>query len=209
MSNDPGGEGPDSLRSVFDRGAEGASEALSRWLGRPVRLLISAVDRSDLSLAGDLIGPADDLVAACSMGLSGRLDGMLLLVFEDRSGLAIADFLLARPIGSTSEWGELERSAAMETANIVGCAYLNALADAIPDGEKDGLVPTPPEFRHEFAGSLLEFALMDQAAEQDEILLVRTEFVAGPELPSLRWTLLFVPGPSTATTLGALRAGSP
>ncbi len=209
MSTDPTDLRPDSLRSIFDRGAEGASEALSRWLGRPVRLLVSAIDHSDLSVAGDLIGPADDLVAACAMGLSGRLDGMLLLVFEDRSGLAIADFLLARPIGSTDQWGELERSAAMETANIVGCAYLNALADAIPGGQRDGLVPTPPEFRHEFAGSLLEFALMGQATEQDEVLLVRTEFVAGPELPSLRWTLLFVPGPSTATTLRALRAESP
>lgn len=206
MSTDPTDTSPDRLRSIFDRGAEGASDALSRWLGRPVRLLVSVVDRSDLASAGDLIGPADDLVAACTMGLSGRLDGMLLLVFEDRSGLALADVLLSRPIGTTTEWGELERSAAMETANIVGCAYLNALADAIPDGEGGDLVPTPPEFRHEFAGSLLEFAFMGQAVEQDEVLLVRTEFAGGSGLPALRWTLLFVPGPSTAAKLGTLRA---
>ena len=35
-------------------------------------------------------------------------------------------------IGTATEWGELEQSAAMETTNIVGCAYLNALAAHLP-----------------------------------------------------------------------------
>ena len=56
------------------------------------------------------------------MGLSGPLGGQILLVFEDRAGLALADLLLHQPVGTTTEWTELERSAAQETTNIVGCA---------------------------------------------------------------------------------------
>ena len=101
------------------------------------------------------------------MGLTGRLTGLILLVFEDRSGLALVDLLMHQPVGTTTTWGELEQSAAKETTNIVGCAYVNALAAHLPgivpsrSGQGNGriasgeLVPTPPTFVHEFAGSLL------------------------------------------------------
>ncbi len=192
------------LRMIFDRGAEGASLALSKWLGHEARLAVSDVELVELERAGELLGPPETLVAACVMGLTGRLTGSILLVFEDRSGLALADLLLHRPIGTTSAWGELERSAAKETTNIVGCAYINALAAHLP-GEEDGgeLVPTPPSFLHEFAGSLLEFALMDQALELDRLLLIRSEFAGGPDRPQLNWTLLLIPSRAALEALAA------
>ncbi|QEH31674.1 CheY-P phosphatase CheC [Aquisphaera giovannonii] len=190
------------LRMIFERGAAAASLALSRWLGEDVRLSISEVEQVDLAEAAGVLGPAEALVAACAMGLSGPLGGQILLVFEDRAGLALADLLLRQPPGTAKDWGELERSAAMETTNIVGCAYLNALAAHLPgglakpdggDGPGEELVPSPPTFLHEFAGSLLEFALMDQALELDRVLLVHTAFATGRRELSLDWTLLFVP----------------
>jgi chemotaxis protein CheC len=194
------------LRMIFDRGAEGASLALSKWLGREVHLAVSDVELVELERAGELLGPPEALVAACVMGLTGRLTGSILLVFEDRAGLALADVLLHQPIGTTAAWGELEQSAAKETTNIVGCAYVNALAAHLP-GDDDGpaaeLVPTPPSFLHEFAGSLLEFALMEQAMEQDRLLVIRSEFAGGPDIPQLGWTLLFVPSRASLEALAA------
>ncbi len=64
-------------------------------------------------------------------------------------------------------------------------------------------MPTPPTFLHEFAGSLLEFALMDQAIELDQLLLIRTEFGGGPDTPQLNWTLLFIPSRSALEALAA------
>ena len=100
------------LRMIFDRGAEGASLALSKWLGREVRLAVSDVELVELERAGELLGPPETLVAACAMGLTGRLTGSLLLVFEDRSGLALVDLLLAPADRHDHAWGELEQSAA-------------------------------------------------------------------------------------------------
>jgi chemotaxis protein CheC len=199
------------LRMIFDRGAEGASQALSKWLGREVHLAVSDVELVELEQAGELLGPPDALVAACAMGLTGRLTGSLLLVFEDRSGLALADLLLHQPIGTTAAWGELEQSAAKETTNIVGCAYVNALAAHLPgdDGSGGGapgtgeLIPTPPSFLHEFAGSLLEFVLMEQAMELDKLLLIRSEFAGGRDIPQLNWTLLFIPSRAALEALAA------
>lgn len=194
------------LRMIFDRGAEGASQALSKWLAEEVHLAISEVELVQLEQAADLLGPEDQLVAACSMGLRGRLTGLILLVFEDRSGFALVDLLLHQPVGTTTTWGELERSGAKETTNIVGCAYVNALAAHLPnirvtDPERGNateiaggeLVPTPPTFVQEFAGSLLQFALMEQAVELDQVLLVHSQFRAGKQAVNLNWTLLFIP----------------
>ena len=59
------------LAAIFDRGAGNASEALSRWLGRPVGVVGSRVDQADLAEASEVLGPGDTLVAACPMALSG------------------------------------------------------------------------------------------------------------------------------------------
>lgn len=186
------------LKTILERGAENASQALSSWLGRHVSLEVGDVGQVEPETAIEAIGPPEALVAACSMTISGRLSGTLLLVFEDRAGLALADMLQGLPVGTTSEWGELEQSAAQETANIVGCAYLNALASHLP-GNVETIAPGPPVFRHEFAGSLLEFALFDQATHADRVLLVQTRFRT--QEAELGWSLLLVP---SATALDEL-----
>ena len=187
------------LWMIFERGAESASQALSKWLGQEVRLTLSEVELVELTVAAEVLGPPETLVAACAMGLSGPLSGQILLVFEDRSGLALVDLLLHQPVGTTASWGELEQSAAQETTNIVGCTYLNALAAHLPgqisrdSPARDELVPTPPTFLREFAGSLLEFVLMEQALELDQVLLIHTRFTWSPQELNLNWSLLFIP----------------
>lgn len=192
------------LTEVFGRGASGAAEALSRWLGRPVELTVGRVEDIDPADASELLGPGEELVAACAMSVAGGLEGSILLVFNDQSGLALADLLLRQEPGTATDWGELERSAACETANIVGCAYLNALAGWLPAGGGP-ILPGPPVFRHEFAASLLEFALMDQAAASDRILLINTSF--GAESHRLDWSLLFAPDATSLQTLTAAAVG--
>ena len=195
------------LATIFDRGADSASQALSHWLGRPVRLVVSAVEQVGLEEASEMLGPGETLVAACPMELAGGLTGQLILVFEDRAGLALVDLLLRQAIGTTSGWGELEQSAAKETANIVGCAYLNSLAAHLPAlsgrAERDArtLLPSPPGFRHEFAASLLEFALMDQAVSSDKLLVINSMFSS--EEAKLEWSLLFVPSGESLSNLCA------
>ncbi len=194
------------LAAIFEIGAEHAARALSGWLGRPVRLVVSSVRQVDLEAACEVLGAADTLVAACPMELRGPLAGQIILVFDDRAGLALVDFLLRQPEGTTTTWGELEQSAARETANIVGCAYLNSLAAHLPTSSAEKtLEPGPPSFRHEFAASLLQFALMDQATQSDQLLLIDTRFLA--EEVELEWTLLLVPSGDSLRSL--ISASSP
>ena len=194
------------LRLIFDHGARGASLALSKWLREEVHLTISQVEMVELSEATNLLGSPETAVAACIMGLTGRLTGLILLIFEDQAGFALVDLLMQKAVGATTEWGELEQSAAKETINIVGCAYINALATLLPGTTPSAsqqaatnseagaeLIPTPPMFVRDFAGSLLEFALMDQAVELDQVLLIHSQFTRGSQALEANWTLLFIP----------------
>ena len=124
------------LRMIFDRGTEAASQALSKWLGQEVRLAISDVELVELD-GGRAARPAGIPGRRLRDGADRPATGLILLVFEDRSGLALVDLLLHQPIGTTTAWGELEQSAAKETTNIVGCAYVNALAAHLPGTPAD------------------------------------------------------------------------
>ena len=181
-----------ALTIVFRHGEDEASAALSKWLGRPGA---SRSNRSNRFRSPRLqpcsVRPTSP-ICACAMAMHGRITGQLILVFDDASGLALADLLLGNPVGTTSLWGEMEQSAALETTNIVGSAYLNALVHFFRGSSGPSeLLPGPPRFARDFAESLIQFALMSQAMASDVVFLTRTEFSV--ERAPVNWNLLFVP----------------
>lgn len=195
-----------ALTGLFRHGSDEASVALSKWLGRPSRISVEQVEQIPLADATEVLGDQETPVCACSMTLTGPLGGQLLLVFDDASGLALADLLLEKPVGTSSEWDEIRKSAALETANIIGCAYLNSLSRCVPGTESwsPEMLPSPPRFTRDFAEAVLEFALMNQAMASDLVFLTRTEFRI--ENSPVNCNLLFVPD---AECLAALRELQP
>lgn len=140
------------------------------------------------------------------MSLSGDWSGHLILLCDDADGLALADLLLGNSPGTSKSWEEYEQSALKETANIVGCAFVNAIVGGLASAKPReharaafSVVPGPPGFRHEFAASLLEFVLMDQAVVGDRVLLVATTFTM--EDSKLNWSLVLAPSGETLSTI--------
>lgn len=189
-----------ALTDLFRIGALEATTALSRWLGRPARMTVERVEQLPLHDATEVLGDSEAPIAACVMAMHGRITGQLILAFDDDSGLSLADLLLEQPPGTSTTWGEIERSAAQETANIVGCAYLNALSRSFHDAaQTHEVLPTPPHFTHDYAQSLLQFALMNQAAASDVVFLTDTQFhIDGSPV---NWNLLFIPDAGCVATL--------
>lgn len=175
---------------LFARAADRASTALSKWLGRPTRISIRDVRSVPLAHAVSLLGPADMPLVACAMRIAGAVEGVLMLACDDASGLALADLLLGHAPGTGREWGDLETSALVETANIIGCAYLNVLAESAGDGGRT-LVPSPPWFARDYAGAIMESAVLPQAMLGDEVFLTHTDFTIEGE--PITCSLLLVP----------------
>lgn len=185
------------LTRLFQSGADAAAAALSRWLGRSATITVRDVDILALESAADLLGAGDEPVCGAAMPIGGALAGILLVVTDDAAGLALADLLVGRSVPTAGGWGDVEESALSETANIIGCAYLNAVAAALAAGaapnagDAGGIVPSPPVFVREYAPVLMEGLLIDQAMRSDTVFLTRTEF-AIDGLP-VHCALVFVP----------------
>jgi chemotaxis protein CheC len=181
-----------ALAAHLRSAAADASIALTRWLGGESEIVLERVRQVEMADAVTVLGDSEQPVTACLMRTQGWLTGYLIMVFDDASGFALADLLLGKPVGTSNSWGEIEQSAVLETANIIGCAYLNALARLSPrvDATRE-LLPTPPLFHRDFSSALMQFALVPQAGASDMVLLTETEF-RFEGLPA-RWDLLFVP----------------
>jgi chemotaxis protein CheC len=197
----------ETLTSYLRVGASDASRALSTWLAREVLVSMDPLEQVTLESAAEQLGPVDAIVCACCMRVSGGISGQLLLGFDDTSGLMLCDALLTRDQESM-EWGELEKSAAMETTNIVGCAFLNSLSNVFPSSTSDQepasktdqtWIPEPPVFVRDYAAAIMQFALMDQACEFDTVLVAQTKFAING-MP-IGWRLLLIPD---AIVLGQL-----
>ena len=181
-------------------------QALGKWLGRPSVIEIDSLEQLPLEEATGLLAERSEPICFCAAEIKGQLSGEMILAFDDASGLALSDLLLEQPRGTASEWTELATSAALETTNILCCAYMNALSRNLARiGKPAELLPTPPRFSREFAESLLEFALMGQAATSDQVLLARTRFEIDAE--PVNWTLLFVPDASTRSRFATMLPG--
>jgi chemotaxis protein CheC len=197
------------LGDLIRVGANDASNALSTWLSRDVKVRVEQLQQVSLETAVEQLGPVAQVVCACCMRVTGGINGQLLLGFDDASGLLLCDMLLNRESPST-QWGDLEVSAAMETTNIVGCAFLNSLSQVFPtsstteqrqdNSPPSTWIPTPPVFVRDFAAAIMQFALMDQACEFDAVLLAQTKFTID-ETP-IKWQLLLIPDADDLARLG-------
>lgn len=195
------------LERAFHCGAAESSAALERWLSAPTSISIDSVDQCPLEDATSALGEWDGAVCMCLMEMQGTLTGHMLLAFDDQSGLAVTDLLLARPRGTAAAWGDVETSCILETMNIAGSAYLNGIARDLSDrgGQSVELIPTPPIFLRDFAESLLETAFLDQAVAGSDVVFARARFDLSGQ--PLRWTFLLIPDPASLKRLSEILTG--
>lgn len=177
----------DALRTVAVNSAYNASRALSKWLKRGVRLTCNGFERIPLGDLSSVLGSPDDAVAAVHMPLAGDITGDVLLAFPEQTALALVDRLINAPIGTSTEFGELEQSCLQETGNIVGSAFANSLGTWL----NLDVTPLAPSFAHDLAPAVIQPFVVAQAAIGDDALVSRTEFEMGDE--QAEWALMLLP----------------
>ncbi len=187
----------DALREVANIGAGHAASALSQIM-TDRRVLISVPDvelvRSDA--VAELFGKPDTVIVAVWMDILGDLSGRTALALPEESAKLLCDFMLSRELGTTTELEELERSTMSEAGNILGSAYLNALADFL-DMMLLPSVPTLVIAKRE------DLAVQLDIDPEQTILCASTAFAfpdGGPE-STLEGKFLHLPEPSSLNGL--------
>ncbi len=183
------------LRELFASATHDASAAMCRWTDGIITIALDEVRQVALEDVAVELAVGDEPLTMVVMTLDGPRGGSIILMFDDRSGRQLAASLLGRQAGDEPEWSELEKSALMETGNILGCAYLNALTRLVGMD----LRPSPPCFIQDFGASVLQQALMTQAAAGNSLLLCDIGFQRKGE--TLDWRVVFVPTPGLQASL--------
>jgi len=192
----------DALREVANIGAGHAATALSQMTNRTIMIAVPEVNVRALEDVTDLVGNADEVIAAVLMHMMGDLTGRTLVLFQQSAARALCDILLRREPGTTGEFAVMEQSALKEAGNILASAYLNALSDFM--GMM--LVPSVPSLAVDLSAAVLTSAYLNFGHARDFVFCVETSFrVEGTAEPLQGHFLLLPDIPSLRAILDAIR----
>jgi chemotaxis protein CheC len=118
----------DKLTAISELGGKKASEALSIMTNQELSVEISGTDIAKLEEISKSIGE-NDLVTAVFLKIQGDLNGGIILLFPEKSGLNMVDLLLKNQSGTTQKLDSMGISALKETGNILVGNYLTAMSN--------------------------------------------------------------------------------
>lgn len=192
----------DALREVANIGAGHAATALSQLTGRTVMIGVPEVNVRPLEEVSELLGPADEVIAAVLMHMMGDLTGRTLVLLPVTSARTLCDILLRRPAGGTTDFGAMEQSSIKEVGNILASAYMNALSDFMGIM----LLPSPPSLVIDMSRAVLTTAHLQFGDDPSYVFCVETEFYIRDNDQRVRGFFLLLPDvPSLKAILRAVR----
>ena len=178
-----------ALHTIAINGAFNASRAVSKWLKRGVKISTDGFTRVPL---GEVANRFDELtlIVGLHMPLGKQLYGHALLAIPLDHALRLVDLLLDQPPGTTTELGEMERSALEETGNIIAGSFMNSWSTWLDMPIEPGV----PQLVVDYPSAVLDVVLAEQAAVSDDVFMAQTDFVVDGQW--LEWMFLLLPAPS-------------
>lgn len=191
-----------ALDQLFAQATRHASSVMCRWTEGLITLALDEVYQVPLEAACGESGFGEDPLVMVVIRVEGEVGGVMILSFEEGDGRDLAASLLGCSAQRQRGWTDMERSALVETGNILGCAYFNAITRLIDHK----LVPSAPRLIRDYGASVLQEALLGQAMTGDQVVVCRTGFRR--QGTNINCCALFVPTqPMRKAVENALRCG--
>ncbi|MBN2580740.1 MAG: chemotaxis protein CheC, partial [Pirellulales bacterium] len=183
------------LQHIFSLATREASEVMSRWTEGRFTLKLGEVREVPLTDAWTELRLDEKRQTMVVLSLEGKLGGAMFFHFDDEDSRLLATALMGESPPTDAPWSEMEQSAVTETGNILGCAYLNAIARLIDQT----VIPSAPYFLQDYGSRIFQQVLTPRDFSSDCVLIFRTGFLySGKEL---EWCVLFVPSPALRTVI--------
>ncbi len=186
----------DALREVANIGAGHAATALSQLTDRRIMISVPEIHLATREQLATLLGGPSESVVAITVQILGDLAGHTMFVLTRANARSLCNFLLGEQGGGDADLTELQVSTLLEAGNILGAAYLNALATLM------GMIllPSVPTVTTATWGVVLE-----QAGHEDVsvVLCASAKFtLSDPESgPSIIGRLLHLPDAVSLATI--------
>jgi two-component system, chemotaxis family, sensor kinase CheA len=175
------------LRRVFVAGTVESSAVMSRWTGQKIELTVDRIQRLPLEIAVREMELDDDIMTMIVLAFEGAVGATFVLMFDDRSGKCLAASLARIEPDFDSPWSELEKSALMETGNILACAYVNVMTEML----QTPVQLSEPFFVQDYGASVFQQAVLEQAADADHVVICETGFRCADK--PVAWRSILIP----------------
>jgi chemotaxis protein CheC len=149
-------------------------------LGRPVDISVPAAAALTFNDAIDTIGAPEEEVTGVVLNVVGEMEGIVLLLMRGADAAGLCNLL---GVDADSEMGQ---SALSEIGNVIGTAYINALA------RMTGLEiePSPPQAATDMLGAIVASVLAGVAGAEDVALVLDSDLRVEGEDVSLCFLML-------------------
>ena len=161
-----------TLSTVSRDGAFRAGRGLSGLMGQEIAIHVPNVRLGTKSDACDAVGGEEALVLGAYLSISGDITGHVMLLFPVTRALECVDFMCGQKPGTTTEPDDFSESAIGELGNIVGSAFVNALADHM----NLILHPSPPTVIHDMAIALVESVYAEVLSQGGDVVMMDAIF---------------------------------
>lgn len=184
----------DALREVANMGAGHAATALSQLTQQRIEVDVPKIQVVPLEEVAGLTGYGDEVVAGVVMHILGDLAGRTVQILPDETAKRLAGILLQRQdVTFPDGFGDLEQSALKEAGNILGGAYLNALADFL------GMVvlTSVPGLAIDMASAVLMSSSVSAGGRSEYVFCIDTLFRMSTDCEKVPGHFLLLPDPAS------------
>lgn len=158
----------ESLKEIFNIGAGGAANALSKIIKKRVLIDIPKLTIISPDEVIDELGPPDKRVGAVYFDINGGFNGGIVIIFELDAIMKLASIALKnfdRDINSDKTISFIK-----EISNIMSSYFLNNFSKFI----KKVLIPSTPSYAMDMMGAMLEELFANYNKEGTDIMFLET-----------------------------------
>lgn len=179
----------DVLKELGNIGAGNAATSLSEMLNKRIDMSVPLAKIIDFNDLESMIGFEEALAAAVYLEFNGDINGTMMFLLDQDSAknLIISLMGFAGEVTEDTYFNEIEISALQEIGNILGGAYLGAVARFT----NLNMEITVPSFAFDMVGAILSVPLTEFGCIADKVLFIEANFLNG--LDSINGNFIVIP----------------
>ena len=161
----------DVLKEIGTIGSATAATALADLVAARVEISVPQVSLVPLENLSMILASADKLYFVLDMEFNGDIGGRIFLLFSPEDAKFLASVLLGKSKEELDFNDDMFKSALKEACNILGGAYISALADIT----HITMLTSTPSLALDMVGAILDFIFIQIAQTSEEALFIKTD----------------------------------
>ncbi len=161
----------DVLKEIGTIGSATAATALADMVASKVEISVPQVSLVPLENLASILDSADKLYFVLDMEITGDIGGRIFLLLSPEDSMFLASALLGKPKEELDFKDDMFRSSLQEACNILGGAYVSALADMT----SFTILTSIPSLAMDMVGAILDFIFIQIAQTSEEALFIKTD----------------------------------